>query len=395
MWDKAGNLDDGLENLDVNSRRIILSGLVASIVLLTLVAVFLVTRDNDSSFEIASDASPSTYSDDDTEEASSATRPRTESTQTGSETTLQATTTSSVEDQSTSDNSSNSTGQPAASSSSAEGDSGTSHSEGGHSSGASGSNNQTDAENSGGGHSLPAPIPASDNFQDITSFGVFHNSSSHTHNDSLAGGRTAITTEALVSYNALRSFEGLEELELQTIGQWAFDQGLTNNDDPFGQDLEGAGLYIAMQGAKVGWMKDSGFDAQVVADIQRSAREGDTSVVMSLVEAHGRAGYADFLRDSGLVETFVNTLKMEPHYGGWMHGRMHGGRSFFDSNGSPVATAHDLHHLTVLSHDQTQPFMNDTFDWPQWPALDVPEADVLNYFQSMVTLGAPNGVGLA
>ncbi|MEM6422090.1 MAG: VCBS domain-containing protein, partial [Pseudomonadota bacterium] len=38
-----------------------------------------------------------------------------------------------------------------------------------------------------------------------------------------------------------------------------------------------------------------------------------------------------------------------------------------------------------------QPFMNDTFDWPQWPALNVPDADVIDYFQAMVTLGDPLG----
>ena len=105
---------------------------------------------------------------------------------------------------------------------------------------------------------------------------------------------------------------------------------------------------------------------------------------MAMVDSHGHAGFADYLRSEGLVETFVNTMKMEPHYGGWMHGRTHGDLAFEDEAGSMVATAHDLNHLTVLSHDQTQPFMNDTFDWPQWPALDAPEADVIDYFQSMV-----------
>ena len=54
---------------------------------------------------------------------------------------------------------------------------------------------------------------------------------------------------------------------------------------------------------------------------------------------------------------------MEPHYGGVMHGRTHGYLSI-----EGVAINHDVNHLTVLSWDQTQPFMNDTFDWPQWPA---------------------------
>jgi endoglucanase len=38
--------------------------------------------------------------------------------------------------------------------------------------------------------------------------------------------------------------------------------------------------------------------------------------------------------------------------------------------------------------------MNDTFDWPQWAALDVPWQDVIDYFQSMVVLGDPLGDAL-
>ena len=75
---------------------------------------------------------------------------------------------------------------------------------------------------------------------------------------------------------------------------------------------------------------------------------------------------------------------MEPHYGGWMHGRTHG---FRDIEG--VAIAHDIHHLTVLGWDQNEPFMNDTFDWPQWPALDVSDNTVINYYQGIVALGDP------
>merc|ERR1712224_445137 len=33
--------------------------------------------------------------------------------------------------------------------------------------------------------------------------------------------------------------------------------------------------------------------------------------------------------------------------------------------------------------------MNDTFDWPQWPALEVSEQTVIDYFQSMVSLSNP------
>ena len=204
-------------------------------------------------------------------------------------------------------------------------------------------------------------------------------------------GAPPITTEALVAYNDLRAFVGLDAVGLEAIGQWAFANGLTNNREPYQQDLMGVGLYYSMQGAKVGWIRDDAFDPQIVADIQRSAREGRTGEVMTMVEAHGHPGYADHLTASGLVDVFVNTLKMEPHYGGWMHGRVHGPLPFMDGAGASVATSHDLNHLTVLSHDQTEPFMNDTFDWPQWPALDVPEPDVIDYFQSMVALGDPRG----
>ena len=38
--------------------------------------------------------------------------------------------------------------------------------------------------------------------------------------------------------------------------------------------------------------------------------------------------------------------------------------------------------------------MNDTFDWPQWPALDVSDAGVMEYYQSMVVLGDPVGLNM-
>ena len=74
-----------------------------------------------------------------------------------------------------------------------------------------------------------------------------------------------------------------------------------------------------------------------------------------------------------------------------MHSRSHGDMVFPDSGG---ATAHDVNHLTILNDLQTTPFMNDTFEWPQWPALEVENEVVINYFQSMVTLGDPLGVFL-
>ncbi|MEM9044730.1 MAG: cellulose binding domain-containing protein [Pseudomonadota bacterium] len=72
-----------------------------------------------------------------------------------------------------------------------------------------------------------------------------------------------------------------------------------------------------------------------------------------------------------------------------MHGRTHGWLNLPEG-----AIAHDVNHLTVLSHDQTQPLMNDTFYWPQWPALDVADQDVIDCFQSMVVLADPLGNAL-
>ncbi|MCH2184073.1 MAG: hypothetical protein MK108_18900, partial [Mariniblastus sp.] len=187
-------------------------------------------------------------------------------------------------------------------------------------------------------------------------------------------------------YNHLRAFFGLSPLTIEEVGQWAFANELTNNTQAWGNDLQGVGLWYAMQGAKVGWIADDAFDPQILADIQRTARLGDPDDVMEMVVQFGHDGYADYLQQYGLTQTFINTLKMEPHYGGWMHGRTHGWRSI-----EGVAIAHDVNHLTVLGWDQMQPFMNDTFDWPQWPALDVSHSGVIEYFQSMVVLGDPEG----
>ena len=221
-------------------------------------------------------------------------------------------------------------------------------------------------------------------YTDITTWGSFHGSNHNSNHNELVGGRTAITTEAMVAYNGLRAFVGLEAVELEDVGAWAFAQGLTNNAQPWGDDLRGVGLWYAMQGAKVSWIADKTYNPQILADIQRSARQGDADAVMTMVETFGHGGFASYLRSNELVAPFINTLKMEPHYGGWMHGRAHG---FLDIEG--VAINHDINHLTVLDWDQTRPFMNDTFNYPQWPALEVSDDIVINYFQSMVTLGDP------
>ena len=217
----------------------------------------------------------------------------------------------------------------------------------------------------------------------ITAFGNL-GGSQHTTHEELMGGRTPITTEALVAYNNLRDFLRLQPVSLEEIGAWAFASGLTNNATASGRDESGVGLWYAMQGAKVGWIADHAFKPQLVADLQRTARLGDRNDVVSLARSVDQDGFIEFLETTGGIEAFVNTLKMEPHYGGWMHSRAHGGLAIEGG-----AVAHDVNHLTVLSHDQSQPFMNDTFNWPQWPALEVPHAMVIDYFQSMVTLGNP------
>ena len=246
-----------------------------------------------------------------------------------------------------------------------------------------GSMDHSGMDHSGHDHGMAAP-PSSGDYIDITSWGTFHGSNHNSEHDELVGGRTAITTEALVAYNGLRAFAGLEAVGIEAVGEWAFAQGLTNNSQAWGNDTKGVGLWYAMQGAKVGWIADEAYDPQILADIQRTARLGSENDVMAMVREFGHEGFADYIQQSGLQDAFINTLKMEPHYGGWMHGRTHG---FLDVEG--VAIAHDINHLTVLGWDQSQPFMNDTFDWPQWPALDVSDQTVINYYQGIVVLGDP------
>lgn len=234
----------------------------------------------------------------------------------------------------------------------------------------------------------PDMPPGAGEFTDLMTFGMFHGSS-HTGMDALQGGRTAITTEALLAYNNLRRFTGLAPATLEDIGRWAFAHNLTNNAQAWDNDLQGVGLYYAMQGAKVGWIDDDRYTPQIVADIERTARLGSANDVMAMVAEYGRDGFEQYLMDNGYDTAFIDTLKMEPHYAGWMHDRANG-RLVIDG----TATAHDVNHLTVLSHDQSRPFMNDTWDWPQWPALYASGRRVIEYFQSMVALGDPLGENL-
>lgn len=235
---------------------------------------------------------------------------------------------------------------------------------------------------------MPNMRDMSGGYADLMSFGMFHGSD-HTGMNALEGGRTPITTEALVAYNDLRRFAGLAPVTLADVGTWAFANGLTNNAEAWNNDLQGVGLFYAMQGAKVGWMADDAYDPQIVADIERTARLGSARQVMAIVAEYGHPGFSDYLLDNGYDTAFVNTLKMETHWAGWMHDRANG-RLLIEGS----ATAHDVNHLTVLSHDQMRPFMNDTWDWPQWPALEVSDKRVIEYFQSMVTLGNPLGENL-
>lgn len=102
----------------------------------------------------------------------------------------------------------------------------------------------------------PTPPTTGANYIDIMTYGMFH-SSDHTGMDALVGGRTAITTEAVVAYNDLRRFAGLAPTTIENVGRWAFANALTNNAQASGNDLQGVGLYYAMQGAKVGWIADA------------------------------------------------------------------------------------------------------------------------------------------
>ncbi|MGE4602708.1 MAG: glycoside hydrolase family 9 protein, partial [Planctomycetota bacterium] len=159
------------------------------------------------------------------------------------------------------------------------------------------------------------PPPSSGDYIDIASWGTFYDSNDHSQHDELLGGRTPITTEALEAYNNLRAFLGLSALTVEDVGQWAFANELTNNTEAWGNDVKGVGLWYAMQGAKVGWIADETFDPQILADIQRTARTVADPVemkaaVMEMVRQFGIEGYADYLEQYDIVDTFINTLKM-------------------------------------------------------------------------------------
>ena len=62
---------------------------------------------------------------------------------------------------------------------------------------------------------------------------------------------------------------------------------LTNNTQAWGNDLQGVGMFYAMQGAKVGWIADDKYNPQILADIQRTARLGSAADVMAMVAQYG------------------------------------------------------------------------------------------------------------
>ena len=98
-----------------------------------------------------------------------------------------------------------------------------------------------------------------------------------------------------MAYNGLRAFAGLHAVAIEDVGRWAFDQGLTNNAEAWGNDLLGVGLWYAMQGAKVGWIADSSFKPELLADLQRTARLGSSDAVMAMVQEVSHDGFAEFL----------------------------------------------------------------------------------------------------
>ena len=57
-------------------------------------------------------------------------------------------------------------------------------------------------------------------FIDITQWGSFHGSNHNSEHTELVGGRTPITTEALVAYNGLRAFAGLNAVAIEDFGHW-------------------------------------------------------------------------------------------------------------------------------------------------------------------------------
>ena len=69
------------------------------------------------------------------------------------------------------------------------------------------------------------------------------NGSLHTTHGALKGGRTPITSEAMVTDNNLRNFQGRGAMDLATIDRWVCDNEMTNNQHAWGDNLKGVGLW--------------------------------------------------------------------------------------------------------------------------------------------------------
>ena len=147
-------------------------------------------------------------------------------------------------------------------------------------------------------------------FIDITQWGSFHGSNHNSEHTELVGGRTPITTEALVAYNGLRAFAGLKPVAIKDVGRWAFKEGLTNNAKAWGNDLQGVGLWYAMQGAKVGWIADSAFKPELLADLLGRVLS-ETEVVQA---ASNREAYFGV---RGLESTRGHASTRAPWAGAW------------------------------------------------------------------------------
>ena len=114
----------------------------------------------------------------------------------------------------------------------------------------------------------------------------------------LEGGRTAITTEALVAYNNLRQFAGLRSATLDDVGNWAFANSLTNNAQAWDNDLQEWACTTQCRGqGRLDRRRQ--IRPQIVADIERTARLGSATDVMAMVEQYGHPGYAQYLMDNG------------------------------------------------------------------------------------------------
>ena len=246
-------------------------------------------------------------------------------------------------------------------------------------------------------------------------------------------GRGPINTSAHLAYNNLRNFLGLSSLTLSAIGEHAYKNGMTNNSwqqwvVSSGFD-KGVGMYYSMQGAKIGWIKPlsqlpadkQNFDAisNVFIDLQIYARDYPNTTqngfnefryqnengtvtganktydevktfVLNTVATYGHTGFSDYLQADTVnrLNPFISTLRMEPHYAGYMHSKVHGGSNVPNTskNGSDY-TVHSVNHFTVTDFNHTVQNRNDGFVWAQCqPQDNCNIAGFINYFHNILLL---------